>query len=193
MRFQIKKIYFVLILQAILGTVCAEENYFNAFGGRGAHNQESMEDSKTRPFGLAYGAGIGKRFDFYEFELNVSKGNYSTEIEHDGVKNKLLNEQIQYSLGFNFYLVKTIYFRLGYAVTDLKQSPETPVSGASGDGLTNAYGLKEDKFDGVLFGGGWVFAPFKSARIYLQYEYFSLPQIKATQHLMSIGLRCYLF
>ncbi|MBY0518692.1 MAG: hypothetical protein K2P81_17410 [Bacteriovoracaceae bacterium] len=152
-----------------------------------------MADSKTRPIGLAYGAGIGKRYDYYEFELNVSKGNYSTDIEHDGVKNKLLNEQTQYSLSMNFYLIKSIYARIGYAITDLTQSPETPVSGASGDGLTKAYGLEENKFDGLLFGGGWVFAPFKSAKVYLQYEYFSIPSIKATQHLMSAGFRWYLF
>lgn len=181
-----------LVLLTSFSQAWADEPYLNLFGGWAAHNQDSMEDSKTRPTGVAYGAGIGRRVNFYEFELNISKGKYTADIEHDGQKNTLINDQLQATLALNFYLVRFFYARLGYALTSFEQKTKTPVSGASGEGLKEEYGLKKDKIDGLVLGGGYVITPNGTINLYLQYEYYMLPQLKASQHLMSAGLRWYL-
>ncbi len=182
----------LLIFSLILSSAArADSPYLNLFGGFGAHNQESMEDSSTRPTGLAYGVGIGRRMLFYEFELNISKGKYTSEIEHDGQSNTLINDQLQVALALNFYLVTKLYLRLGYSLTSLEQTTETPVTGASGEGLTKEYGLRDEKVDGVVLGGGYSLISAPKMNIYLQYEYFMLSSIKATQHLMSAGMRWY--
>jgi hypothetical protein len=178
----------VLLLQAFAAWG-AQEAYINAFGGWAAHNQESMEDSSTRPTGLSYGIGLGRRISFYEFELNASSGKLTTDIEHDGRSNTLVQEQFQVSLALNFYLLRNYYVRMGYAITSLEQTTETEVTGASGEGLVKEYGLKDVKSDGLILGGGWVFGDFAKAKIYAQYDYYMLPDIKATQHLLSLGMR----
>src|SRR5690606_4810710 len=87
-RYLIKTL--LLLILILPGFAWAEESFLNIFGGYGAHNQDSFEDSSTRPTGLAYGAGLGRRMDYYEFELNVSKGSYTADIEHDDVANKII-------------------------------------------------------------------------------------------------------
>lgn len=167
----------------------AQDAFVNLFGGWAAHNQDSFEDSSTRPTGLSYGAGIGRRIGFYEFELNASSGKLTADIEHDGEKNTLVQEQFQVTLALNFYLLRNLYARMGYAITSLEQTTEKEVAGASGEGLVKEYGLEDVKSDGLVLGGGWVFGDFSSAKFYAQYEYYMMPDIKATQHLMSVGMR----
>lgn len=169
--------------------MAAENGFIDLFGGWAAHNQDSLEDSSTRPTGLIYGAGIGRRISFYEFELTASSGKLTTNIEHDGEKNTLVQEQFRVTFALNFYLLRHLYARMGYAITSLEQTTEKKVTGASGEGLIKEYGLKDVKSDGLVLGGGWVFGDFATAKFYAQYEYYMLPDIKATQHVMSAGLR----
>jgi len=166
--------------------------YVNGFGGWASHGQDSMLDSNTRPTGLVYGAGFGQRYNYYEFELNASSGKLTSDIEHDGAKNTIQHEQFQATLALNFYLLRSLYVRLGYALTSVEQSTKTPVSGASGEGLQKEYKLEDKKTDGVVIGGGWVWSELGKMNLYLQYDYYMLPDIKATQHQASAGFRWYI-
>ena len=185
----LRKILSLFVLLHAFSAWAAQDAYINLFGGWAAHNQDSMEDSSTRPTGLNYGIGIGRRTGFYEFELNASKGKLTADIEHDGESNTLVQEQFQVTLALNFYLLRNIYARMGYAITSVEQTTETKVAGASGEGLIKEYGLKDVKSDGVTLGAGWVFGDFAKAKFYAQYDYYMLPDIKATQHHISAGLR----
>ena len=183
--------YLVGILLCLITSLswAQEGRQINLFGGWASHNQESMEDSSTRPTGLVYGAGIGRRVSFNEFEFNISKGELTTDIEHDGESNTLVQEQLQFTLAYNFYVIKNAYARVGYSLTRLEQTTETPVSGASGVGLEKEYGLEDTKVDGPVLGAGWVFGDFSRINFYAQYEYFMMSEIKANQHLMTVGMR----
>jgi hypothetical protein len=165
--------------------------YFNVFGGYGKHSQESMKGSNTYPTGITYGVGLGQRNTYYEYELNIAKSNYSVPITHDGLKNKINHDQTHINFALNFYLIRKFYLRAGYGFFIFDQTPETDISGASAEGLRQSYGLKKDKIGGAVLGGGWVLMSSQTINLYLQYEYTLMPDIKASQTLISSGLRWY--
>jgi hypothetical protein len=169
----------------------ADEAMVSLFAGMGQHYQESMTDSKTVPQGQAFGVSIGRRMNFYEFELSLSKGIYTSDIVHDGQSNTINQDQLQFTLALNFYLVKNIYLRIGGGITDIDQKTETPVSGASGVGLAQEYGLVNDKITNVTIGGGYAIIQTSSFQLYLQFEHHVMSDIAASQNLATAGLRFY--
>lgn len=180
-----------LILFCLSTQAFADEAMVSLFAGMGQHHQESMTDSKTVPQGQAFGASFGRRMNFYEFELTLSKGTYTSDIEHDGRANTINHDQLQFSIALNFYLVKNIYLRIGYGLTDIEQTTDTPVSGASGAGLEEEYGLVKDKITGLVLGGGYAIIQTSSIQVYVQLEHHVMSEISASQNLVTAGVRFY--
>lgn len=180
-----------IILICLSTQTFADEALVSLFAGMGQHHQESMTDSKTIPQGQAFGASFGRRMNYYEFELTLSKGTYTSDIEHDGRSNTINHDQLQFSIALNFYLVKNIYLRIGYGLTDIEQSTETKVSGASGAGLEEEYGLVRDKITGLVLGGGYAIVQTSSIQVYVQFEHHVMSEISASQNLATAGVRFY--
>lgn len=186
----IKKVCFLLLL--VSSQLWARDEFITGQVGYGKHSQDSMSDSSTYPIGLNYSGGFGYRNNFYEFELLVTKSNYQTDIIHDGQDNTLIHDQTLFNLSLNFYLYRHLYVRLGYGLAIIEQSTATKVEGASGQGLNQAYGLKEDKIGVANVGVGYVFSTGVRTNFYTQYEYIMMSDIAASQSQFALGFRWYL-
>ncbi len=169
----------------------ARDEYVVGLAGYGKHSQESMKDSNTYPVGLSYGAGLGYRANYYEFELLATKSNYLVDIVHDGKPNTLAHEQSLFNLSLNFYLLRHLYVRLGYGLAVIKQEAKIPVAGASGAGLNQSYGLVKEKIGVANIGLGYVFWIGNSMNLFTQLEHFAMGDISGSQSQLSAGFRWY--
>ena len=59
MGMSLRSLVGIFLLLSVSSLWAADSSHVNVFGGWSAHNQESMEDSNTRPTGLHYGIGLG--------------------------------------------------------------------------------------------------------------------------------------
>ena len=82
--------------------------------------------------------------------------------------------------------------RLGYGLAIIEQTTGTKVEGASGQGLKEAYGLKEDKIGAANVGVGYVFSIGARTNFYTQYEHIMMSDIAASQSQLALGFRWYL-
>lgn len=173
-------------------TLLAQNEYVVGSIGYGKHSQDAMKDSNTYPIGQSYGAGMGYRNNFYEFELMAMKSNYQVKIEHDGLANTLIHDQSLFNLSLNFYLFRHLYIRMGYGLAIIDQKTATSVSGASGEGLRQAYGLQRDKIGVANVGLGYLFSIGARTNFYAQYEHLMMGDISGSQSQVALGFRWYL-
>ena len=181
-----------LILAAFFAQVSRASTGLAFYGGYAQHRQEEMSKSNTYPTGMMFGAGYLVRKEFYEFETYIKKGNFTSEITHDGLKNSVEHEQLQVGLALNFFLTKKLYARLGYSFAKIDQKFKTPMSAASLAGAKKQYGLVEEKLvDGLNIGAGYVLLSGKNIDFLVQYDFFYYNKISATQNSLSLGLKYY--
>lgn len=185
------KLIGLILTTFVAASALADDPFINLFVGQGYHQQESMMDSKTQPVGVLYGIGMGRRFNFYEFELSVSSGAFTADVEHDGEANTVTHDQLQVNLAFNFYIVKHFYLRLGYGLTDVDQSTEVKLTGDAAAGFQSEYDLKSQKVTAPLIGAGVSFVQTSKLQLFVQFEHHIITEIKAIQNQFTAGLRYY--
>lgn len=126
-KFLISITLMILLLTSLVGHASTG---IALYGGYAQHRQDDMNDTKTYPTGLTYGAGYLMRKEFYEFEVFVKKGSLNVDITHDNSKNTIEQDQLQLGLALNFFMTKSIYARLGYSFSKLDQKFQKPMSTA---------------------------------------------------------------
>lgn len=155
--------------------------------------QDAAQDKNVSPGGLSYGAGIGVRRQYLEFESLFLKGSGEDDIVHDNADNKLVHQQSSLIFALNFYLSKNLYARFGYGLHKVHQELKTPVSEASEAGAVKAYGMQDDALtEGVIFGAGYIIARTKKIDCFVQLEKYEYTTIKSGAWNASLGIRIYL-
>lgn len=186
------KVFYLIFLISAYSTQLAAGTGVAFYGGYAQHRQDSMNDTKTYPSGMTYGAGYLMRKEFYEFEVFVKKGALNVDITHDNSKNTIEQEQLQLGLALNFFMTKKIFARLGYSFAKLDQKFQKPMSAASLAGAKKEYGLVEEKLvDGLNIGAGYVLLSGSKIDFLVQYDFFYYNKIKATQNSISLGIKYY--
>jgi hypothetical protein len=186
--------YTISLLFLALLPLLAEANSAGiaVYGSYAQHRQDEMNDSKTYPTGITYGAGYLIRKEFYEIEFFLKKGTLVSDITHDNNKNQIEQEQLQVGLALNFFLTKSFYARLGYSFAQIDQKFSKPMSAASEAGAKKEYGLVEEKLvDGLNIGAGYVLLSGSRTDFLVQYDFFYYNKIKATQNSISLGIKYY--
>ncbi len=183
----------IILISATFAQVSWAGTGLSIYGGYSQHRQDSMEDTNTFPTGLTYGAGYLVRKEFYEIEFYAKKGSFTSEITHDGAKNTIEHDQLQFGAALNFFLTKKLYARLGYNFAKVDQTFQKPMSTASTAAAKNEYGLVEEELvDGLNIGGGYVIWNGKKVDFLVQYDFYYFNKIKATQNSISLGFKYYI-
>ena len=186
----VEMVKILLILSGLVSFSVHAQMYFLGQGGYAFLNQDAATEHNVRPKGLSYAAGLGTRKDYLEVEGVLQKMSLAGEIDHDGAANSLIHEDTSLTLALNFYLSRSIYLRLGYAIHRINQSLEKPVSDASMAGARSAYNIQENVIiDGVTYGGGYVLFNGSKMDVFTQFENMNLSPAEATTWNFSLGFR----
>lgn len=188
-----KRISLLLFLTCFVCLPAKAQYYFSGQGGYLQLSQDAAADKKVTPTGLSYGAGFGRRKDFFEFEALLLKASAEDEILHDGEENTLVHEQLSLILALNFYLTKKFYLRGGFGVHKIDQSLGDEVSETSELGAKKAYGMAEDEVvEGITLGLGYTLYNGKNTDFFVQLEHYNYPSVESAAWNASLGFRFYL-
>lgn len=183
---------YLLFLTVLLSSVVKAQVYVLGQGSYSQLNQQKQASNNVYPSGTGYGAGVGYRKRFYEFEGSFQKFNLSGDINHDDKSNSILHSQISFIMAFNFYFTDRFYGRFGYGFHKIDQTLDKEISDASTEGARKAYNLQEDKMtDGILYGAGFVLYNGRKISIYTQIENMHMSSISASAWSASLGFKFY--
>lgn len=184
---------YLLFLTVLVSGMAEAQIYGVLQGNYSQLKQQKQASNNVYPTGAGYGAGIGFRKNFYEFEAMINKLNLAGDIDHDGESNTIKHDQTSLMLAFNFYFNKVFYARLGYGFHKIDQTLEKDISEASMDGAKKAYDLQENKVtDGILYGAGFVIFDGRKVSLFTQFENMNMSSINGNAWNLSLGLKIYL-
>lgn len=182
----------LLFLTIFISFSAQAQLYVLGQGGYFVLNQEATDANNVTPSGYSYGAGIGMRKNYFEFEATLFKATGEADLQHDGIDNTLKHEQTTLSLSLNFYLSKAFYARMGYSTHKIEQSFGEEFSSVSQAGAEDEYELKEGTTsEGFHFGAGYVLFDGKKTSLFVQLERFNYATFEGGAWNTSLGFRIY--
>ena len=188
-----KLILLLTILLSFGAKAAQTSSYISAQAGYFSLSQDAASEHNVSPTGTSYGVGLGYRLNYIEFEATMLSASATGDLEHDSLKNSLEHSQTSLIFGFNFYLNKALYLRLGYGFHKIEQKFGKQMSDVSAEGAKDEYGIVEDELsEGMVVGGGVTFYSTNTLDCFLQVDRYNYSSINSAAWNGSLGIRYHL-
>lgn len=129
------------------------KNYFRADYGMGKFTSEKLGSLNANPTGSTWGAAFGARMSYIELGFFFKKFDYSADITHDSVANKIIHDGKSFGVDMNIFLNNYLSLKLGYSINNYSQKIKTPTNAVTDKAIKLSYGLEDDKNNSNFYYG----------------------------------------
>lgn len=144
------------LLTLLTSFICSASEtftYVRADYGLGKFTSDKYDKLNAKPDGSTIGFSLGSKMSYVELGLFYRQSNLESDINHDGLANKISHKGTSYGVDMNVFLNNHLSLKFGYSFNSYKEKLGTSVSTQTLTAIKNVYGLQESYTSSNVFYG----------------------------------------